>query len=117
NMSVVLQPQISLSTGRVVAAEALSRWVDPKLGALSKPVSRVAMQQAIKNALRSIDDESASPDKPKSVRREVMEAALSQALLSGTNMSVVLQPQISLSTGRVVAAEALSRWVDPKLGA
>lgn len=89
----------------------------PSAQALSKPVSRVAMQQAIKNALRSIDDESASPDKPKSVRREVMEAALSQALLSGTNMSVVLQPQISLSTGRVVAAEALSRWVDPKLGA
>ncbi|MGN6660912.1 MAG: EAL domain-containing protein, partial [Achromobacter mucicolens] len=89
----------------------------PSAQALSKPVSRVAMQQAIKNALRSIDDESTSPDKPKSVRREVMEAALSQALLSGTNMSVVLQPQISLSTGRVVAAEALSRWVDPKLGA
>ncbi|MGE8588995.1 MAG: response regulator, partial [Alcaligenes sp.] len=79
----------------------------PSAQALSKPVSRLAMQQAIKNALHSIDDESASPDKPKSVRREVMEAALSQALLSGNGMSVVLQPQISLSTGRVVAAEAL----------
>ncbi|WP_313621679.1 EAL domain-containing response regulator [Achromobacter sp.] len=89
----------------------------PSAQALSKPVSRSAMHQAIKNALHSIDDESASPHQPKSVRREVMEAALGQALTSGKGMSVVLQPQISLSTGRVVAAEALSRWVHPDLGA
>jgi EAL domain-containing protein (putative c-di-GMP-specific phosphodiesterase class I) len=34
-MSVVLQPQMSLSTGRVLAAEALSRWDHPELGVIS----------------------------------------------------------------------------------
>ncbi|MNK27016.1 Phytochrome-like protein cph2 [compost metagenome] len=90
----------------------------PSAQALSKPVGRSAMQQAIKTALHSIDDgDPASPHRQKSVRRDVMEAALGQALVSGAGMSVVLQPQMSLSTGRVVAAEALSRWVHPELGA
>lgn len=89
----------------------------PSAQALSKPVARSAMQQAIKTALHSIDDgDPASPHRQKSVRRDVMEAALGQALVSGAGMSVVLQPQMSLSTGRVVAAEALSRWVHPELG-
>lgn len=88
----------------------------PSAQALSKPVSRGAMQQAIKAALHSLDGDTALPHQQKSVRRDIMEAALGQALLSGVGMSVVLQPQMSLSTGRAVAAEALSRWTHPELG-
>ncbi|EHK64417.1 EAL domain-containing response regulator [Achromobacter arsenitoxydans] len=89
----------------------------PSAQALAKPVSRGAMQQAIKVALHSMDGDTASPHQPKAVRRDLMEAALGQALVSGKGLSVVLQPQISLSTGRVVAAEALSRWTHQDWGA
>src|SRR5690606_16056348 len=34
----------------------------------------------------------------------------------GKGLSVVLQPQVDLRRGEVVAAEALVRWTDPKLG-
>jgi EAL domain-containing protein (putative c-di-GMP-specific phosphodiesterase class I) len=85
----------------------------PTAQALSKPVSRTAMQQAIKVALAAEDV--ASP-RQQSVRREVIEAELGRALITGEGMSVVLQPQMSLSTGEVLAAEALSRWDHPTLG-
>lgn len=87
----------------------------PSAQALSKPVSRSAMQHAIKVALHSVDD--VTSPRQQSVRREVIEAELSRALITGEGLSLVLQPQISLSSGRVVAAEALSRWDHPQLGA
>lgn len=89
----------------------------PSAQALSKPVSRSALQQAMKTALRSIDEHDAVSPQPNAVRRDVMEVALGHALITGQGMSVVLQPQMSLSTGRVLAAEALSRWEHPELGA
>ena len=89
----------------------------PSAQALSKPVSRSALQQAMKTALRSIDEHDAASPQPNAVRRDVMEVALGHALITGQGMSVVLQPQMSLSTGRVLAAEALSRWDHPELGA
>lgn len=89
----------------------------PSAQALSKPVSRSALQQAMKTALRSIDEHDAASPQPHAVRRDVMEVALGHALITGQGMSVVLQPQMSLSTGRVLAAEALSRWEHPELGA
>ncbi|ASC69011.1 EAL domain-containing protein [Achromobacter denitrificans] len=88
----------------------------PSAQALSKPVSRTGMQQAIKTALRSIDEDDAASPRQNAVRRDLMEVALGHALITGKGMSVVLQPQMSLSTGRVLAAEALSRWDHPELG-
>lgn len=88
----------------------------PSSQALAKPVTRTAMQHAIKAALHSLDDDTASPRRT-AVRREVIEAELGRALNSGDGMSVVLQPQVDLTTGRAVAAEALSRWDHPTLGA
>ncbi|MGE8685968.1 MAG: EAL domain-containing protein [Achromobacter sp.] len=88
----------------------------PSAQALSKPVSRTAMQQALKTALRSVDEDDAASPRRNAVRRDVMEVALGHALITGAGMSVVLQPQMSLSTGRVLAAEALSRWEHPELG-
>ncbi|WZB75651.1 EAL domain-containing response regulator [Achromobacter insuavis] len=88
----------------------------PSSQALAKPVTRTAMQHAIKTALHSLDDDTASPRRT-AVRREVIEAELGRALNSGDGMSVVLQPQVDLTTGRAVAAEALSRWDHPTLGA
>lgn len=87
----------------------------PSAQALSKPVSRTSMQQAIKAALQSADD--VTSPRQQSVRRDVIEAELGRALITGQGMSVVLQPQMSLSTGQVVAAEALSRWHHPEFGA
>lgn len=87
----------------------------PSSQALAKPVTRTAMQHAIKTALHSLDDDTASPRRT-AVRREVIEAELGRALSSGDGMSVVLQPQVDLGTGRTVAAEALSRWDHPTLG-
>ncbi|MGY6272266.1 EAL domain-containing response regulator [Achromobacter denitrificans] len=89
----------------------------PSAQALPKPVSRAAMQQAVKAALRSLDEDDSASPRPHSVRRDVMEVALGHALITGKGLSVVLQPQMSLSTGRVLAAEALSRWEHPELGA
>ena len=88
----------------------------PSAQALSKPVSRTGMQQAVKTALRSIDEDDAASPRQNAVRRDLMEVALGHALITGKGMSVVLQPQMSLSTGRVLAAEALSRWDHPELG-
>lgn len=88
----------------------------PSSQALAKPVTRTAMQHAIKTALHSLDDDTASPRRT-AVWREVIEAELGRALNSGDGMSVVLQPQVDLTTGRAVAAEALSRWDHPTLGA
>lgn len=88
----------------------------PSAQALSKPVSRSAMQHAIKAALHSLDDDTASP-RQTVVRRDEIEAELGHALTSGEGMSVVLQPQVDLDSRRAVAAEALSRWHHPKLGA
>lgn len=88
----------------------------PSAQALSKPVSRTGMQQAIKTALRTIDEDDAASPRQNAVRRDLMEVALGHALITGKGMSVVLQPQMSLSTGRVLAAEALSRWDHPELG-
>ena len=87
----------------------------PSSQALAKPVTRTAMQHAIKTALHSLDDDTASPRRT-AVRREGIEAELGRALSSGDGMSVVLQPQVDLGTGRTVAAEALSRWDHPTLG-
>ncbi|APX74517.1 EAL domain-containing response regulator [Achromobacter insolitus] len=89
----------------------------PSAQALSKPVSRTGLQQAIKTALRSVDEDDTASPRQRSLRRDVIEAALGHALITGQGMSVVLQPQMSLSTGRVLAAEALSRWDHPELGA
>lgn len=86
----------------------------PSAQALPKPVSRTAMQQAIKVGLAAED---VTTPQQQSIRREVVEAELGRALITGVGMSVVLQPQMSLSTGKVLAAEALSRWDHPELGA
>ncbi|WAI81397.1 MULTISPECIES: EAL domain-containing protein [Achromobacter] len=86
----------------------------PSAQALSKPVSRTSMHQAVKAGLAAED---VTTPRQQSIRREVIEAELGRALITGEGMSVVLQPQMSLSTGQVVAAEALSRWDHPELGA
>lgn len=88
----------------------------PSSQALAKPVSRASMQHAIKTALHSLDDDTRSPQRI-SVRRDLIEAELGQALVSGEGMRVVLQPQVDLDSGRAIAAEALSRWDHPTLGA
>ncbi|AZS79725.1 MULTISPECIES: EAL domain-containing response regulator [Achromobacter] len=85
----------------------------PSAQALSKPVSRTSMHQAVKTGLAAED---VATPQLQSIRREVIEAELGRALITGVGMSVVLQPQMSLSTGQVVAAEALSRWDHPELG-
>jgi EAL domain-containing protein (putative c-di-GMP-specific phosphodiesterase class I)/CheY-like chemotaxis protein len=85
----------------------------PSAQALSKPVSRTSMHQAVKAGLAA---EGVTTPQQQSIRREVIEAELGRALITGEGMSVVLQPQMSLSTGKVVAAEALSRWDHPELG-
>lgn len=85
----------------------------PSAQALSKPVSRTSMHQAVKAGLAAED---VTTPQQQSIRREVIEAELGRALITGEGMSVVLQPQMSLSTGKVVAAEALSRWDHPELG-
>ncbi|MGV2899467.1 EAL domain-containing protein [Achromobacter sp. AGC78] len=85
----------------------------PSAQALSKPVSRTSMHQAVKAGLAAED---MTTPQQQSIRREVIEAELGRALITGEGMSVVLQPQMSLSTGKVVAAEALSRWDHPELG-
>ncbi|CAB3632996.1 MAG: EAL domain-containing response regulator [Achromobacter pulmonis] len=88
----------------------------PSSQALAKPVSRTALQHAIKAALHSVEDDTRSP-RQISVRRDLIEAELGQALASGEGMRVVLQPQVDLDSGRAIAAEALSRWDHPTLGA
>jgi len=85
----------------------------PSAQALSKPVSRTSMHQAVKTGLAAED---VATPQLQSIRREVIEAELGRALITGVGMSVVLQPQMSLSTGQVVATEALSRWDHPELG-
>lgn len=47
--------------------------------------------------------------------RMQLEHAMRQALEHG-RMAVHYQPQLDLSTGQIVGAEALLRWTDPKLG-
>lgn len=47
--------------------------------------------------------------------RMQLEHAMRQALPQG-HMAVYYQPQVALETGRIVGAEALLRWSDPKLG-
>jgi diguanylate cyclase (GGDEF)-like protein/PAS domain S-box-containing protein len=47
--------------------------------------------------------------------RMKLDHAMRQAL-SDNRMSVFYQPQVSMSTGKIVGAEALVRWRDPELG-
>ena len=48
--------------------------------------------------------------------RMQLEHAMRQALEHG-RMTVHYQPQLDLTTGEIIGAEALLRWTDPKLGA
>lgn len=86
----------------------------PSAQALAKPVSRSVMQQALKTALHDIDDPDLSGRA--SAGPAPTRAELRRALGTGEGMSVVLQPQLNLTTGRMVSAEALSRWDHPTLG-
>ena len=72
------------------------------------------MQQALKTALHDIDDPDLSGRA--SAGPAPTRAELRRALGTGEGMSVVLQPQLNLTTGRMVPAEALSRWDHPTLG-
>ena len=56
------------------------------------------------------------PVRPRLGRPGPTRAELRRALGTGEGMSVVLQPQLNLTTGRMVSAEALSRWDHPTLG-
>ena len=71
------------------------------------------MQQALKTALHDIDDPDLSGRA--SAGPAPTRAELRRALGTGEGMSVVLQPQLNLTTGRMVSAEALSRWDHPTL--
>lgn len=51
----------------------------------------------------------------KVVRRNAVEAQLSQALLQN-RFEIAFQPQMNIATGRVIGFESLARWTDPKLG-
>ena len=62
------------------------------------PVSRSVMQQALKTALHDIDD----PDLSGRFAGPAPGAELRRALGTGEGMSVVLQPQLNLTTGRMV---------------
>ena len=84
----------------------------PSAQALAKPVSRSVMQQALKTALHDIDD----PDLSGRASARPHAGRAARALGTGEGMSVVLQPQLNLTTGRMVSAEALSRWDHPTLG-
>ena len=48
-------------------------------------------------------------------KSQKMDAALREALRL-QNLTLLYQPQIDLKTGKVIGAEALSRWTDPTLG-
>ena len=56
------------------------------------------------------------PVRPRLAGPAPTRAELRRALGTGEGMSVVLQPQLNLTTGRMVSAEALSRWDHPTLG-
>ena len=66
----------------------------------------------VETALHDIDD----PDLSGRASAGPTRAELRRALGTGEGMSVVLQPQLNLTTGRMVSAEALSRWDHPTLG-
>lgn len=48
-------------------------------------------------------------------RRETIEEEMTGALLSG-QFVMYLQPKYSISTGRIIGAEALARWIHPEKG-
>lgn len=51
----------------------------------------------------------------KAFRRILMESSLRKALENG-GLTVYYQPQVDISTGKIVCAEALVRWRHPELG-
>ena len=85
----------------------------PSAQALAKPVSRSVMQQALKTALHDIDDPDlsgrASPARPHAGR-----AAARAGHGRGHERGAAAAAH--LTTGRMVSAEALSRWDHPTLG-
>lgn len=86
----------------------------PSAQALAKPVTKSALEQAMHAAIHSM--ENAVFPRQGQIRREVIDAELMHALTTGTGMRIVLQPQVDLATGRIVAAEALARWDHATIG-
>jgi sigma-B regulation protein RsbU (phosphoserine phosphatase) len=78
---------------------------------LEMPVDAAALRDALDAALAGDN-----PPSGKGVRRPMTEADLRHSLEAG-EITCSFQPQMSLTTGRLVGAEALARWSTEEYGA
>ncbi|MDF3834774.1 EAL domain-containing response regulator [Cupriavidus basilensis] len=80
--------------------------------ALKKPLTNAAIAPALQIALTRDtrrDEQGGEPDTPD-------DAELTEALRVKDGFAVVLQPQVNISTGKLVGAEALCRWKHSPVG-
>jgi len=96
-------------------AEHLAQRRDVRvIGTLSKPVRVAALKGLIEQMQESAGQ--APSERRRGPRQEEINDATVRDALAAREMDIVVQPQICLSSGLLVANEALVRWHSPTLG-
>jgi EAL domain-containing protein (putative c-di-GMP-specific phosphodiesterase class I) len=95
----------------LAAAEAMTRAYGINLlGAISKPITRSALETMLVRHAPPVAKPAPAPEKPTMTLAEILDG------LQQNEFEPFFQPKVEVVTRRVIGAEALARWRHPQLG-